>query len=231
MISYEMYIQIWMFATSDRKYIPEEKKKDENSFLKTMQVNSYVRMNFSDKSGRPVYILAFADKSIHIKAISNFKILMAGFSKEPATVIIISSDIPSSFILKSMKVDFGEFDFFSYRSFNFIMDVKKGSKCYPHRLLNDNEKKELLQTLKCKLIGLPAISINDPQVIRLGGKVRDVVEINITTDVTGHALRYHVVIGAGKFPVPKLVPVKPSLENTDIVNTMIKEFKANSMNI
>ena len=74
------------------------------------------------------------------------------------------------------------------------IDITKNELVPKHVLFNDNEKKELLEIYKITLRQLPRISVNDPVVQTLGGKIGDVVKIIRKSVVAGETLYYRVVI-------------------------------------
>ncbi|MBI2084260.1 MAG: DNA-directed RNA polymerase subunit H [Candidatus Aenigmarchaeota archaeon] len=74
------------------------------------------------------------------------------------------------------------------------MDITKNELVPKHVLLNDNEKKELLEKYRITLRQLPRISSNDPVIQNLGGKLGDVVKIGRKSAVAGETVYYRVVI-------------------------------------
>lgn len=63
-----------------------------------------------------------------------------------------------------------------------------------HTLLTDNDKHELLNSYKITLRQLPRILLDDPVIIRLGGKIGDVVKIVRKSPAAGESLYYRVVM-------------------------------------
>ncbi len=63
-----------------------------------------------------------------------------------------------------------------------------------HILLNDDEKKVLLENYKITPRQLPRILVNDPVISAMGGKIGDVVKITRKSSVSGEAVYYRVVI-------------------------------------
>lgn len=75
-----------------------------------------------------------------------------------------------------------EFDIFTHRL------VPK------HRILGEEEKRELLARYNAKLVDLPRILITDPAVRKLGAKPGDVIEITRSSPTAGETKYYRVVI-------------------------------------
>lgn len=63
-----------------------------------------------------------------------------------------------------------------------------------HRILNNEEKQELLNKFDIKLIQLPKISFKDPVVKIIKAKVGDVLEIKRKSSTAGESNYYRVVI-------------------------------------
>ncbi len=62
------------------------------------------------------------------------------------------------------------------------------------RILNEDEKKALLQKYNITLFQLPKIFKRDPMVKALGAKVGDVIEIKRKSPTAGTVLFYRVVV-------------------------------------
>ncbi|MCL5434030.1 MAG: DNA-directed RNA polymerase subunit H [Candidatus Marsarchaeota archaeon] len=62
-----------------------------------------------------------------------------------------------------------------------------------HRLLSDNEAKKVLEKFNISIDKLPKILESDPQVIKLGAKFGQIIEIK-RVDPTGTYIYYRTVI-------------------------------------
>jgi len=74
------------------------------------------------------------------------------------------------------------------------VDIVKSDFVPKHVIINDEEKHELLDKYKITIKQLPRISINDPVIKNLGGKVGDVIKIVRNSPVAGESIYYRVVI-------------------------------------
>ncbi len=63
-----------------------------------------------------------------------------------------------------------------------------------HRILSEEEKKELLEKYKIDIKQLPMILSSDPMVKQIGAKVGDVIEIKRKSPTAGEALYYRLVV-------------------------------------
>ena len=63
-----------------------------------------------------------------------------------------------------------------------------------HRIVSQEEKEALLKKYYVSEKQLPRISITDPAVLTIGGKLRDVVEITRKSPTSGEAKYYRIVV-------------------------------------
>jgi len=81
---------------------------------------------------------------------------------------------------------------YPYRLFKII--IPNHILCSKHRILPEEEEIELLTNyLYCEKKNLPTIKINDPQVIWIGAKENQVIEIQRNSETTGKSLYYRLV--------------------------------------
>lgn len=74
------------------------------------------------------------------------------------------------------------------------MDITKSEFVPKHIIMHEDEKQEVLNKFKITIRQLPRISVNDPVIMQLGGKVGDVVKIIRNSPVAGEFVYYRVVI-------------------------------------
>ena len=73
------------------------------------------------------------------------------------------------------------------------LDVSRHELVPKHEIVSEKEKEELIKKYgPLKLF--PRISINDPQVRRLGAKPGDLIKITRKSDVAGEYVYYRVVV-------------------------------------
>lgn len=73
-------------------------------------------------------------------------------------------------------------------------DILKHELVPGHVILEEKEKKELLEKLKITTINLPKILTNDPVVKTIGAKEGDVLKIIRKSATAGASIYYRVVV-------------------------------------
>ncbi len=63
-----------------------------------------------------------------------------------------------------------------------------------HKILNEEEKKKILEKYGIKLKHLPKISVKDPVVVAIEGEIKDIVEITRNSSTAGEIKYYRVVV-------------------------------------
>jgi len=63
-----------------------------------------------------------------------------------------------------------------------------------HRILSEEEKRELLKRYKIRLSQLPQMLVSDPAAVALGAKPGDVVEIKRKSKTAGVYFYYRLVV-------------------------------------
>lgn len=63
-----------------------------------------------------------------------------------------------------------------------------------HRILTKEEKEELLKRYGVKLKQLPRITMNDPAVLAIDAKPRDIIEITRKSSTAGETKYYRLVV-------------------------------------
>ena len=74
------------------------------------------------------------------------------------------------------------------------VDISKHKLVPRHVILNDKEKKELLEKYNITLNQLPRTLTSDPMVKKLDAKVRDVIKITRDSRTAGSVSYYRVVV-------------------------------------
>jgi len=73
-------------------------------------------------------------------------------------------------------------------------DILKHELVPEHVILEEKEKKELLEKLKITAINLPKILSNDPVVKTIGAKEGDILKIIRKSPTAGTSIYYRVVV-------------------------------------
>lgn len=74
------------------------------------------------------------------------------------------------------------------------IDITKSEFVPKHIIMNEDEKLQLLNEFKITIRQLPRISVNDPVIKQIGGKIGDVIKIVRNSPVAGESVYYRVVI-------------------------------------
>lgn len=74
------------------------------------------------------------------------------------------------------------------------MDITKSEFVPKHIIMNEDEKLQVLNQFKITIRQLPRISVNDPVIKQIGGKIGDVVKIIRNSPVAGEFVYYRIVI-------------------------------------
>ena len=75
----------------------------------------------------------------------------------------------------------------------FAIDMTKAPMVPPHRIMSREEIKDLFEFTASERSDLPKIFITDTQIIWLGAKIGDVIEIIRSSEATGYAIIHRVV--------------------------------------
>jgi DNA-directed RNA polymerase subunit H (RpoH/RPB5) len=81
----------------------------------------------------------------------------------------------------------------NYLHEHFIIELNKGPLCSVHSVLSIEEGRAVCMELMIHGHKLPAIFINDPQNIWIGGKINDIIKIDAYSEITGKTVRYRIV--------------------------------------
>lgn len=193
-ILYEKYINIQKFITEYRGYKIDEEFLDFKNFKKCMHIEQFIHHKcINTKKGRKVYIYMFINNSKYIKTTTQFKRLFDKIPEEPLDIIIITKSELSIYI-KKLLLKYTNFKIYNYLHKNFAIEISKGPLCSKHIVMTDDEVRDLCsRELIIHPLGLPSISINDPQNIWIGGELGEVIKIISVSEITGRTTRYRIV--------------------------------------
>ncbi len=194
---FEKYINIQLFLTNYRKYqlVDDEKFLSFEDFRNKMQLTGYVMhrcIGIETQELLDVYI--FKKHSKYIKTTSEFIKLLDRY-REPRHIILFTKEKLSIYLKKAIK-RYSDLKIDNYLHKHFIVELNKGPLCSKHTILSQEEVKQVCFDLMAHGHKLPAISIEDPQVIWIGGKVNDVIKIEANSEITGKTIRYRIVTPA-----------------------------------
>ena len=194
MALYEKYLNIQKFITDYRKYSVKEAFLSEEKFHKTMNMDTYIKIDCRDKKGKPIIMYFLHPDSDYAGKASYFSKLMQQV-KTPTEIMFIMRNEPSTYIAKAMvKREFNHIIKHIWLHIIFALEIPRGPHCPTHTILNENEKKILLtESLKIHPLKLPVIYKNDPQCIWIGAEIGDIIKIEGLSYATGISIRYKIV--------------------------------------
>lgn len=192
---FNQYNNLLVFAKDWRKYKLISKALDKESFRKSMQSESYVRIDCIDPNkSKEVLIYLFDKDSKYTNSSQDLKRLLKKF-KEPTTLLLITYKPLTTYSKKAINAARKLLTIYDYRHEIFDLILPNGPLCYPHRVMSRDEVIKLAnEDLCCYITGMPRIFDEDPQCIWIGAEVGDVVEIEMLSDITGETYQYRVVI-------------------------------------
>lgn len=193
-IQYNQYLNLHEFATKWRGYEYDKSKKllDEDAFRALMQSDQYVKLEYVNKFEKPVqiYLLSPTSKYNNNQTLKQLLVKI----KNPTDVILVTDQPLKKYAYDNINI-FKHLRVNAYLHRHFDIVMPNAPLVYKHRIMSRNEVLHLLnEDLRCTLINLPKILIEDVQCIWIGAEVGDVIEITIKSDIVGESVRYHVVV-------------------------------------
>ena len=205
MSGYQIYQNVVIWAEKYRKWkITSDKAEDERAYLSSIG-QKYFMLKGKDESYNParqVYIFIFPLNSIYIKSSNDFvriEHLMDRKQSEPVDLFIITPDLVSSHIRKKIADEFVKAGIttlnYIYDIFKDEMPTTKAVTVPKYKIFRD--KKDIAEVLDenkiVKVEQLPGIPVTDPQMIWIGAKVGDLVELIGPSESAGKKLKYRRV--------------------------------------
>lgn len=178
------------------------------------------------KEGVKVDIYLFKSDSKYMKTTSEFTKLLDRY-REPFNIIIFSKEKLSTYLSKAIK-RYPSLKIDNFLHKHFTIELSKGPLCSVHEILSPEEVKEVCLNAMAHGHKFPAIPVDDPQNIWIGGKINDLVRIVSISEITGKSVRYRIITPVsgkiGQSSIIKKVEVtanpdepanKPSVEEVD----------------
>ena len=189
MIQWEVYKNLQKFIVEYRKWEVVGSFLDEGKFTEKILHDDLVKIFCIDKNNKNVELVLLNKDNEAASKTDNFRTLMKKVKSD--IVIIISYNNIST----QIKSKFKEFDteIINYSYNLFKIEIPKGPYCFPHRILSEEEVSQLLEFCKKERNGFPKCKHSDPQIIWIGGKPGDLIEITSDNPNTGTELRYRIV--------------------------------------
>jgi DNA-directed RNA polymerase subunit H (RpoH/RPB5) len=191
---FDKYANIQLFITKYRKYsLIDGNFLDFSEFKNKIQLMGYVSHELEHKeTDRKIDIYLFKKDSKFIKTTTEFNKLLYRYN-EPREIILFTKDRLSIYLKKAVKKHHN-LTIYNYLHKYFIMEMNKGPLCSKHTILSIEEAKDVCFDLMTHGHKLPAIYVDDPQNIWIGGKINDIIKIEAFSELTGKTVRYRIVV-------------------------------------
>lgn len=191
-VEFDRYQNILVFA-QQLGYVAKSKPYNKLQFVQEMQSRLYTLTRCTVAGERRPLLIFFFSHDSDFSSKSNKLKLILDRIREPSNVIIISKlairrhgckaiVTRSHLAVKTLSHD------------NFALVMTEGPLCFPHRIMGEAETIQLLNDLRCHLIYLPRIFVEDVQCVWIGAEVGNVVAITMNGDINGRTMKYAVVV-------------------------------------
>ncbi len=191
MEEYEAYVNVIKMFTQYRGYKLGDKVADMQEFNSKLAASTYFKIS-AKNGGEPVLCFIFSKDCKYSSRTTPFKQLVSTIP-DGTNIIMITHTLFGPFIQKavaSLGIHIN-----NYKIAHFLSELPKGPLVPLHTILSPEEEKKLLEIdLKKEKTELPKILLSDPQVIWIGAKLNDVIKITDKSILSGHAIRYRVVV-------------------------------------
>jgi len=187
-------INLWtiysnLFILIDKRgWVKKPEQLEKTEFELAMRSNGYVYVTGINRYSEPATIV-LTDIVSHIANHTNE--FTNAMGKLKGDIMLISNKQATNQI-KQYATTIG-LKFSSYTFGLFAIDMTKASMVPPHRIMSKEEIKELFQFTASERADLPKIFINDTQIIWLGARIGDVIEVTRSSEATGYAIIHRVV--------------------------------------
>jgi DNA-directed RNA polymerase subunit H (RpoH/RPB5) len=118
-------------------------------------------------------------------------------NKKSVEAVFITKRELTTYFVRNIQIKYKHFNLVvhNYLHKHFIVDISKAPLCARHTRLSKTESVDLLS---CQLMtspyNLPRIFINDPHIIWCGGKVGEIIRIEVDSEMAGKSIRYRIVV-------------------------------------
>jgi DNA-directed RNA polymerase subunit H (RpoH/RPB5) len=218
---FEKYKNIQKFLTEYRKFVLDKKDSFLNfdDFKNKIQLTGYVihhLIQASDSTTLDIYL--FKKDSKYIKTTSEFIKLLDRY-RDPIHIMIFTKERLSIYLKKAIR-RYPNIRIENYLHKHFMMELNKGPLCAKHTILSLEEAREVCIDLMAHGHKLPAIAIDDPQNIWIGGKINDIIKIEANSEITGKTIRYRIVT-----PISGKIEQSTSIKKIEVPKKEITDEK------
>lgn len=183
---WQIYINLQVLLKyREWRVIPE--KVDHETFAKIMKTNKHINIVGKNRYGQDSTIVLTNHTSNIANHTKDFDSVISPLNGE---IILVSNKVLTNNIREyAAKL---HKNISSYMFFNFAIVMPLAPMVPVHRILTDqNEINMILENIS--KINLPKININDAQIIWLGAKIGDIIEITRLSEATGYSMTYRIV--------------------------------------
>ncbi len=204
---FEKYQNIKLCLTQYRKFVLVDSRTtmvknasidEKNEFLnfeefkKKMQLTSYVVHHLENKNdGVKVDAFLFKVDSKYMRTTTEFTKLLDRY-REPFHIMIFSKEKLNTYLTKAIR-KYPHLKIENFLHKHFSLELSRGPLCSEHRILTPEETKEVCLDLMAHGHKLPAIPVDDPQNIWIGGKINEVIKILRYSEITGKSVGYRII--------------------------------------
>ncbi|KAM0679072.1 hypothetical protein BDAP_000452 [Binucleata daphniae] len=168
--TFEMFTKLYPNASTDRNTLKMHVQKE----------NEPVKM-----------VHYFDEEKVGLK---NLKIIIDNFERQGIfNIILVCKDSLSPASMKHLESLVG-FNIEVFKEKELLFNITKHDLVPVHRILNEEEKKEMMTMRRIKEHQLPRILIGDPVAKYFGAKRGDVFEILRKSETAGMAVYYRIVV-------------------------------------
>jgi len=197
---YETYLNIQKFIEK-RGYKVLGKYENKDDFGSLMDFHSKVEIHCISKTGQNIHIfLTHANmtklRKNTIKTDYLKKIVFSVIKKDKkAPKIIIISPEPISQLSRFNMTHAKGIEIINMLQIHFTTDITKGPFCFPHTIVPKDQVGPIMHSLGInKLYNLPKIKKTDPQCLRIGANVGDLIKIESLSQMAGKRISYRFCI-------------------------------------
>ena len=197
MSQYKIYAILHEFATKWRGFKQVSNMLSNELFDKHMNSNNLINIPFIDTSNKKrIQIILLCEGNI-IKT-DDLKKIFNKMNKEQAQVMIILEKYLRDASVDQLAESYPNLEIKYYLHKNFVTIIPEYSLCSKHTILSPEEANRVLIDLATELHLLQKIHDNDPQIIWIGAKEGDIVQLESKSQITGSAIHYRVVVKSAK---------------------------------
>lgn len=162
-----------------------------NLFPNALTDRNTIKMHIQKENG-PVKIVHFFDEDK--VGLKNLKVIIENFERQNIfDVILVCKESLSPASMKHLE-SLTNFNIEVFKEKELLFNITHHDLVPTHRILSENEKKEMTTLRRIKEHQLPRILMTDPVARYFGAKRGDIFEILRKSETAGIALYYRIVV-------------------------------------